>query len=145
MSKRTADQSQEANMTFQMHAVAVKQLPEALHAKRGRIFFEEMESWINVDRPRIVLDCSNICHMDSSVVHVMLCCLEEAMKRNGDVKLASLNETAKAQLNLMGLDRLFEIFASNADAVNSFRRLAVDVTPHFLKSESSQLPSRNAA
>ena len=132
-------------MTFQMHAVAVKQLPETLHAKQGRLFFDEMESWINVDRPRIVLDCSNLRHMNSSVVHVLLCCLEEAMKRNGDVKLASLHETAKAELNLLGLDRLFEVFASNADAVNSFRRLAVDMTPRFLKSESSQRPSQIAA
>jgi anti-sigma B factor antagonist len=132
-------------MTRQMHAVAVKQVPEALHAKQGRIFFEEMESWINVDRPCIVLDCSNLRQMNSSAVHVLLCCLEEAMKRNGDVKLAALTETTRAQLNIIGLDRLFEVFTSNAEAVNSFRRVTVDMTPHFRKSENTQQPSRNAA
>jgi anti-sigma B factor antagonist len=132
-------------MTLQMHTIAVKQLPEVLHAEQGRIFFAEMESWINVDRPRIVLDCSNLRHMNSSAVHVLLCCLEEAIKRNGDVKLAALSETAKAQLRWIGLDRIFEVFASSADAVNSFRRSAVDMTPPFRKAESSQQPSQNAA
>lgn len=132
-------------MTRQMHAVAVKQVPEALHAKQGRIFFEEMESWINVDRPCIVLDCSNLRQMNSSAVHVLLCCLEEAMKRNGDVKLAALTETTRAELSLIGLDRLFEVFTSSADAVKSFRRVAVDMTPHFRKSENTQQPSQNAA
>jgi anti-anti-sigma factor len=132
-------------MTFQMHTVAVKQLPEALQAKHGRIFFDEMESWINVDRPRIVLDCSNLRRTDSSAAHVLLCCLEEAMKRNGDVKLASLPETVRAELSSIGLDRAFEVFASSADAVNSFRRLAVHTTRHAVRSESSLEPSQNAA
>ena len=132
-------------MTLQMRPVAVKQLPEALHAKQGRTFLDEMESWINVDRPRIVLDCSNLRHMNGSAAHVLLCCLEEAMKRNGDIKLASLPETATAELSSIGLDRLFEVFASNADAINSFRRGGVDIAPHARRSESLRQPSQNAA
>lgn len=132
-------------MTLKTHAVALKQLPEGLKGKQGRIFFDEMETWINVDRPRIVLDCSNLRHMDRSAVHVLLCCLEEAMKRNGDVKLASLNEKTRADLTLTGLGRLFEIFASNADAVNSFRQPVVDRKPRFHTSDGSTRPSQTAA
>ena len=124
-------------MTLQRHTVAVKQLPEALHAKHGRLFFDEMESWINVDRPRIVLDCSNLHHMNSSAVHVLLCCLEEAIKRNGDVKLVGVPLTAEAVLGSTGANRLFEIFDTTADAVNSFHQFAHDNTSETGKSESA--------
>jgi anti-anti-sigma regulatory factor len=44
---------------------------------------------MNNDRAYIVLDCSKVGVMDRSAIYLLLCCLEEAMKRNGDVKLAA--------------------------------------------------------
>jgi len=44
------------------------------------------------------------------------------MKRNGDVKLASIPPGATAILELTRVDRLFEAFESAADAVNSFHQ-----------------------
>ena len=46
-------------------------------------------------------------------MHVLLCCLEEALKRNGDVKLAGLTPPAKAGLQMAGVDRVFEIYDSH--------------------------------
>jgi anti-sigma B factor antagonist len=132
-------------MTIRMHTVAVKELPETLNAKRGRLFFDELESCVNVDRPRLVLDCSNVQQMDSSALHLLLCCLEEAMKRNGDVKLAGIREGARIVLALTGLDRLFEIYETNADAVNSFRRLSVGTVSHMSAPHNMIRPSENAA
>ena len=131
-------------MSIRMHAVAVKQLPEKLNAKQGQLFFNEMESWINVDRPRIVLDCSRVHQMDRSAMHLLLCCLEEAMKRNGDVKLSRLPEDAKASLTQMGLNRLFEVFDTNADAVESFHRPRLHAASHGNMHGVHQ-PSTNAA
>jgi ABC-type transporter Mla MlaB component len=105
-------------MTIRLRVVKVKQLPEKLSVKQGRIFFREVEKCMNVDRPCIVLDCSHVRQLDRSVVHLLLCCLEEAMKRNGDVKLAAIPSGAKAALEL---SCLFEIFDTTADAVKSFR------------------------
>ena len=132
-------------MTLRMHAVAVKQLPENLNAKRGRLFFDELESCVNVDRPRLVLDCSNVRQMDSSALHLLLCCLEEAMKRNGDVKLSGIHEGARIVLELTGLDRLFEIYDTSADAVNSFRRPFVGTASHLSAPHTLLRPSENAA
>ena len=53
---------------------------------------------------------------------MLLCCLEEAMKRNGDVKLASVPAAAEAILQLTLVDRLFEAFDSTAEAIDSFHR-----------------------
>jgi len=105
--------------------VAVKQVPERLSVKQGRGFFRDVESCLNVDRPRVVLDCSKVKHLDSAGIQVLLRCLEEAMKRNGDVKLAAIPPGAAAILALTRVDHLFEAFDSTADAVNSFHRVRI--------------------
>jgi len=56
----------------------------------------------------------------------MLCCLEEAVKRNGDVKLAAVPAGARSTLKLTGIDRIFEIFDTNVEAASSFRRFSAD-------------------
>ena len=107
-------------MTSARH-VSVKQLPEKLSVKQGRNFFREVEPHLQSDRPRVVLDCSKVRQLDSAGIHVLLRVLEEAMKRNGDVKLASIPPGAAAILELTRVSRLFETFDNTADAVNSFQ------------------------
>jgi anti-sigma B factor antagonist len=119
--------------------VAVKQVPEKLSIKQGRGFFREVESCLKADRPRVVLDCSKVRQLDSAGIHVLLRCLEEAMKRNGDVKLASVPSGAAAILELTKVDRLFEVFESTADAVNSFRQFPMKPLPQALSLERSTL------
>ena len=113
-------------MTISERAVAVKQLPEILSAKQARMFLREIQSSMNMDRPRLVLDCSNLRQLDKSAIHLLLCCLEEAMKHNGDVKLAALPPGAGAILESTGANRLFDIYDTTTDAVNSFHRLRAD-------------------
>jgi anti-anti-sigma factor len=102
--------------------VEVKQLPEKLSVRQGRVFFREVESCLKADRPRLVLDCSKVQQLDSAGIQMLLRCLEEALKRNGDVKLAVIPPGAAATLELTRVDRLFEVFGSTADAVNSFQQ-----------------------
>ena len=107
-------------MRFRPCTVTVTQLPETLDMKRGRLFFKELESRMNIDRPCIVLDCSRVRSMDRFAIHMLLCCLEEAMKRDGDVKLAAVSPSARETLELTRVDRLFEIYDTETEAVNSF-------------------------
>jgi anti-sigma B factor antagonist len=69
-----------------------------------------------------VLDCSRVRELDSAGIQVLLHCLEEAMKRNGDVKLAAIPPAAAEILELTKVDSLFEAFDSIRDAVNSFHQ-----------------------
>jgi anti-anti-sigma factor len=107
--------------------VVVKQLPEKLSVEQGRRFFLEVEPCLMGDRPRMVLDCSQLRHLDSAGIQVLLHCLEEAMKRNGDVKLAAIPPAAAEILALTGVDQLFEAFDNTFDAVNSFYQFPADV------------------
>jgi anti-anti-sigma factor len=110
-------------MSLSARAVVVRQLPETVDLKRGHLFLRELESSMNVERPCIVFDCSLLIQMDMPAVQLLLHCLEEAMKRNGDIKLAAIPAGMRTTLDLTGVNRLFEIFDTNIDAVNSFLRL----------------------
>jgi anti-anti-sigma factor len=129
------------NMTSR-RLVAVRHLPEKLSLTHGRGFFREVEPYLQADRPRVVLDCSRLRHLDSAGIHVLLRVLEEAMKRNGDVKLASVPPGAAAMLGLTRVGRLFEVFDNTADAVNSFHQIPMRPVPNDLSHASSPLTAR---
>jgi len=127
-------------------SISIKHLPEKLDLKRGRLFFRELESSINAERPCIVLDCARMREMDQHALHLLLCCLEEAIKRNGDVRLAAVTPTAMIGLEVAGVDRLFRIFATTDEAVESFERRVAHAIPHAARTETDgHQPSANAA
>jgi anti-anti-sigma regulatory factor len=132
-------------MTIRKRAVAVMQLPEQLSPKAGRICFSEIESRMSVDRPYLVLDCSNLHRLDKPVVHLLLRCLEEAMKRNGDVKLARIPPGTEGVAGSSGVNRLFEIFETTEDAVNSFHQLPFEVASETRIPDCSENDSEDAA
>ena len=51
---------------------------------------------------------------------MLLRCMQEAMKRDGDLKLAAVSPASGAFLELMSVDRLFEICDTAKEAVQSF-------------------------
>ena len=113
-------------MRHRASVLEVKEFPGALNAPQRRFILGEVQSYPLDERPCIVLDCSKMNHMDRLSIQLLLCCLEEAIKRNGDVKLSAVPAEARSTLKLTGVDRIFEIFETNAEAVNSFRQLSVD-------------------
>jgi anti-anti-sigma regulatory factor len=124
-------------MTIRKRPVAVMQLPEQVTRKQVRNITRELERSMSLTRPYLVLDCSNVRHFDNPAVHLILHCLEEAMKRNGDVKLAGLPLTANATLGAAATNRLFEIFDTTAEAVNSFHQLPFQDVSETGESESA--------
>jgi anti-sigma B factor antagonist len=132
-------------MAIGLRTVTVKQLPETLDAKQCSGILSEVESSMSTHRPCVVLDCSRVHRMGSTATHLLLCCLEEAMKRNGDVRLAAVSPDAKMILELTGVDRLFEMFDTNQDAVNSFRRGAIFMGSQIRTSADSLESTENAA
>lgn len=126
-------------------AVLIKRLPEKLDQRRGRLFFRALEISMNVERPSIVLDCSRVREMDLNAAHLLLCCLEGAIKRNGDVRLAAVAPAALLNLELAGLDRLFRIFATVDEAAESFQRRIGHLAPHGAKLDGVRRPSTTNA
>ncbi|HWG21663.1 MAG TPA: STAS domain-containing protein [Terracidiphilus sp.] len=130
-------------MTLPPRTVTVKQLPEKFDRNRERLFFRELENAMNVERPAIVLDCSHVCAIDVNALHLLLCCLEEAMKRNGDVRLAGVSGEAWENLQHASVDRLFRIFETTDKAIESFQRRTA--TPSVYVPSNPNVASERAA
>lgn len=106
--------------------VVVMQLPELLNTENAQAFREEVQPLFDSHRPRIIFDCSMVRSIDGAGVEMMLHCLEEAMKRDGDVKLCALSAEAEVILELMRVGRVFEVFQTSEDAVRSFNAIPAD-------------------
>jgi anti-anti-sigma factor len=98
----------------------VKRLPSRVNLREARTFFREMQPILRIDRPQVVFDLSQVRQMDAAGVDVLLQCMAEAMKRDGDVKLAAVSSQAAVILEMTRTDRLFEIYNSSTEAARSF-------------------------
>jgi anti-sigma B factor antagonist len=105
--------------------VVVEKLPESVSVNEAQQLFRKLARLLTGDRPCLVFDFSDVRQLDSAGIEVLLRCMEEAMKRNGDVKLAAVTPQAAVILQLTRVDRLFEIFENPSDAVESFHRFPV--------------------
>jgi anti-anti-sigma factor len=106
--------------------VIVMQLPEQLNVEEVRNFMQELGPLLESNRPRIVLDGSQIRTIDGAGVEMLLHCLEEVLKRDGDLKLAALSPEAEVILELMRVARVFEAFRTSEEAVRSFHAIPAD-------------------
>jgi len=131
-------------MLITMRAVTVHEVPAEVTASEERAFLRSLQEYVETERPRLVLDCSNIRRMNRPTLHLLLSCLEEAMKRNGDVRLAALPAEARTSPRLSGLRRLFEIYPTVAEAVHSFQQRPMAMPPG-LDLDSVELAAESAA
>jgi anti-sigma B factor antagonist len=103
-----------------MVPVVVQQLPRQMKLGEVQAFLRDVDPILKTDRPRIVFDFSQVAQMDSAGVDMLLYCMEQAMKGNGDLKLAAVPPISAIILELTQVDRFFEVFDTVTNAVNSF-------------------------
>jgi anti-sigma B factor antagonist len=111
--------------------VVVKRMPERVNLKMARNFMQEVKPFLQCDRPQVVFDLSHVRHLDVAGVEMLMQCMAEAMKRDGDLKLASPSPQAMIVLELTRTDRLFEIYDSSGDAVRSFSHFLPNAMRHL--------------
>ncbi len=111
--------------------VVVKRAPEKMNLRQSRVFFREVAPLLNTDRPQLVLDMAQVREMDAAGVDVLLRCMREAIRRDGDVKLAGLSPQAAVVLELTRTGRLFEIYENSTAAVKSFSSFLPNALKHF--------------
>ncbi len=100
--------------------VVVKRMPERMNLKQARKFLKEVEPFLISDRPQVVFDMSQVRQIDAAGIDILLRCMRQAMKHDGDLKLASLSPQAAVVLELTRADRLFEIYDNSTAAAKSF-------------------------
>jgi anti-anti-sigma regulatory factor len=114
-------------MSFSDRQVIVKEMPQRYDKASLHKFVQDLSRQMaDVVRPAVVLDCSGAGKVDRQTLQLFLKCLEEAMKRNGDVRLAGLHRDAYSVLTFAGIERLFQSFSTINEAIDSYRRPQFD-------------------
>jgi anti-sigma B factor antagonist len=111
--------------------VIVKRIPERMNLKQARKFQQEVRPLLQSDRPQLVFDLSQVRQIDAAGVDMLLTCMSEAMRRDGDLKLAALSPQAAIVLELTRTDRLFEIYENSTDAVRSYSSFLPNMLKQF--------------
>ena len=120
--------------------VIVKRMPERMNLKQARRFFQEVQPFLNSDRPQLVFDMSQVRHIDAAGVDVLLKCMRNAVRRDGDLKLAAISPQAAVVLELTRTGRLFEIYENSTAAVRSFSSFLPNAIKHFYPAPIQPLP-----
>jgi len=115
--------------------VVIKRMPSRVGQQQAREFLREVQPFLKSDRPQIVFDLSQVKQLDSAGVDVLLHCMTEAVRRDGDVKLAALSPESSIILEITRTARLFEIYETSTDAARSF----ASFLPNFVR---NQVPRR---
>ena len=84
-------------MEISSRAVVVKRMPERVNARTAREFWHEVEPVVTADQPQVVFDLSPVVQLDAAGVDLLLRCMAEVHKRDGDLKLAAPSEPARRQ------------------------------------------------
>jgi anti-sigma B factor antagonist len=100
--------------------VVVKRMPERMNNSGAKNFLADVQPLLNADRPQVVFDLSQVQQLDVAGVEVLLHCMRQVMRRDGDLKLAALSDQAAIVLEMTRTERLFEIYKTSTDAVRSF-------------------------
>lgn len=111
--------------------VVVKRVPALLNTRQARQFHDEVRPLLRVDRPQIVFDLAAVRQIDAAGIDMLLRCMTDASRRDGDLKLANLSPHAAVILELTRTDRLFEIYETATDAVKSFSSFLPNAVRQF--------------
>ena len=105
--------------------VVIMQMPEQLEAREAQAFMQDFEPLLQSEQPRIVFDFSEVRRVDRVGAEMIQQCFEQAMQRDGELKLAGLSPEAEVALELMRRPGVFPTFLTSDEAIRSFRSPAV--------------------
>lgn len=93
-----------------------------LDASQAPAFKKKMIALVDQENcSRVVLDIGTLQFIDSSGLGSLLSILRHLNSLQGDLKLAHMTEPVRAMFEIVRMHKLFEIFASTEEAIDSFQ------------------------
>ncbi len=90
-------------------------------SEKGDVLLQDtVDRLLKEGKRNFVFHLANIVHVSSSDIGAYVACLMKCRRMGGNVKLASVPSSARIVLLMTKLDSVFEMYASDADAVASF-------------------------
>ena len=107
-------------MSSPSRPVIVKRVPETMNSSEARAFHKGISAVLSSDRPQIVFDVSKTKHVDSVGISVLVRCIRQAMRHDGDIRMSGVLPQIAVIFELTRIGRLFEMYESSTAAAKSF-------------------------
>ncbi|HVD77138.1 MAG TPA: STAS domain-containing protein [Vicinamibacteria bacterium] len=92
-----------------------------INAHTVRVFEGEIQKALAQGRFKIVVNCGGLAYIASAGLGAIMGAIEEIRGNGGDLRLANLNETVRNIFEILGFNHLYRIYASEVEAITSFR------------------------
>ena len=99
----------------------VMPLEKRIDAATATEFKDQMSSWIDAGHNRIVLNLGEVNFIDSSGLGAIVSGLKR-IGRDGNLVICAVRETVMSLFRLTRMDRVFEIFATEDEAVKALSK-----------------------
>jgi anti-sigma B factor antagonist len=93
---------------------------ERLDAHNSNELKEEMQRLFHEGKKHILIDLGEVRFIDSSGLGALVSGFKNAITNQGNLKLSGLQPQVKSMFELTRLHRVFEIFPSTVEAIESF-------------------------
>lgn len=90
-----------------------------LDSSNSRELLDSLDREVSAGNSRVVFSLAELDYIDSSGLGALVKCLKQSRASGGDVKLCGLKPEVKKVLELTRLDRIFDIFPTEDDAVEN--------------------------
>lgn len=100
--------------------VVINVKEERLDAHNSGELKVEMQKCFDEGKKNVLADLKDVRFIDSSGLGALVSGFKNAISHQGNLKLSSLQPQVKSMFELTRLHRVFEIFASSAEALESF-------------------------
>lgn len=81
---------------------------------------ERLSKLVENDTFNFVINCEELSHINSLAMGILRGKLREVKSHNGNIVLSSLNDHIKTIFEMVGLDEIFEICATEDEAIAKF-------------------------
>ncbi len=100
--------------------VAIVTLNGSLDVSHQKMLKDKLVSASDIQDNDIVLDFSKVTFIDSSCLGTLVSLAKTLREKKGDIKLSNLSDDVRSIFQITRLDRVFDIFDNNEDAVTGF-------------------------
>lgn len=100
--------------------VAVLELSGRLDAYESPKVAEWLEKNTSGETPRVVVNLAGIGFIDSTGLAKLVQAMKRCRQRNGDIHLCALQQPVRIIFELTRLDKAFQIYASEDEAIAAF-------------------------
>lgn len=103
-------------------SVTIVTLDGSVDAYNSEILSKRLETIVNNDHCRIVIQCAKLTFISSSGMGVFLAMEDELTEKGGGFKFVSVPETILNVFRKVGIAEIFKIYDSEEEALSDFKK-----------------------